>query len=241
MKLARKIRSHEGRDDLILEYRRFAVNVAAKLVRSMNLPKEMFDELESAGYMGLVEAAERYDASSGHSFKKFAFYRIRGAIIDYLRDSNHLSGKAYKCAQAMQASVDLMEELKYLENEPTIRPRTVEEAKLRLAKLMDIAAKGILTFRMSLCEVKQEVENIPEEGPNLEEGMINSEDSSNLRKFVETLPEKERIIIQEYYFNGKKFDEIGEEYGGMSKSWVSRLHSRALERIKNHYLQADAA
>ncbi len=225
------------RDDLIVEYRQFVTHVAAKLMRSMNLPSNMFEEMEAAGFLGLVEAADRYDSTSGHDFKKYAFYRIRGAIIDCVRSSNHLSGEAYQCAKALQAAHSLQEELKYIENEPTVKPLTLQETKLRLAKLMDVASKGVLSFKMSLCEVKHEIDDIADEKFNLEDNFINQENNKEIKEIVETLPKLERLIIQEYYFKGKSFIEIGEENGGMSKSWVSRLHSRGLEYIKTAYLQ----
>ena len=228
------------RDDLIGEYRQFVISIVVKMSRYMNLPADLFDEFVAAGYLGLVEAAERFDAASGHEFKKFAYYRIRGAIIDSIRNSNHLSGEAYRCSRAMQAAVDLQEELRYLDKEPTVKPKTLQEAKLRLANLLDISAKGVLAFKMSLCEVKQEVEEIPDESLNLEENFIANENNEEFREILETLPENERFIIQEYYFKGKSFVQIVEEHGNMSKSWVSRLHSRALERIKNIYIARQA-
>jgi RNA polymerase sigma factor for flagellar operon FliA len=231
----------EERNDLIHEYRKFVTHVAAKLMRYMNLPKAMFDDLEAAGYLGLVEAAERYDKNSGHEFKKYAFYRIRGSIIDSVRSSNHLSGEAYRCAKALQAAQSLQEELRYIDKEPTIKPKTLEDTKLRLSKLLDLAAKGVLSFKMSLCEVKQEVEEIPDENSNTEDIFIKRQNISELHEILETLPELERLIVQEYYFKGKTFLEIGEENGGMSKSWVCRLHARALEQIKNTYLQKMAS
>ena len=229
------------RDDLILEYRKFVSHVAGKLLRYMNLPASMFDELEAAGFLGLVEAAERFDKKAGHEFRKYAYYRIRGAIVDSVRASNHLSGEAYHCAKAMHAAINLQEELRYIDKEPSVKKKTLDEKKLKLAKLMDLAAKGLLSFKMSLCEVKQEVEEIPDEESNIEERVIDLENAAELRSIVETLPELERLIVQEYYFNQKTFLQIGEENGGMTKSWVSRLHARALERIKNSVLQKMAA
>jgi RNA polymerase sigma factor (sigma-70 family) len=54
---------------------------------------------------------------------------------------------------------------------------------------------------------------------------------------IATLPEKERLIVEDYYLKEKSFVEIANENGGMSKSWVSRLHSRALELLKERLLE----
>jgi RNA polymerase sigma factor for flagellar operon FliA len=49
---------------------------------------------------------------------------------------------------------------------------------------------------------------------------------------VATLPEKERTIIEQYYFHDRKFSDIATQSAGLSKSWVSRLHDRALATLK---------
>jgi DNA-directed RNA polymerase specialized sigma subunit len=49
---------------------------------------------------------------------------------------------------------------------------------------------------------------------------------------VATLPEKERMIIEQHYFHDRSFVEIANNYAGLSKSWVSRLHDRALSILR---------
>jgi RNA polymerase sigma factor for flagellar operon FliA len=54
-----------------------------------------------------------------------------------------------------------------------------------------------------------------------------------IRSIVATLPEKERTIIEQYYFRDRKFVDVAEQFAGVSKSWVSRLHDRALGMLRD--------
>jgi RNA polymerase sigma factor (sigma-70 family) len=64
--------------------------------------------------------------------------------------------------------------------------------------------------------------------------------TQKIRAFVATLPEKERTIIEQYYFRDRKFVEVAEQLTGVSKSWVSRLHDRALEMLRDKIVEEAA-
>jgi RNA polymerase sigma factor FliA len=219
------------RDDLISAYKIYVRNLVYKLVRIFGLPSVNLDEYIAAGYLGLVEAAERYDVGSNLPFKPFAFLRIRGSIIDSIRRTTHLSGPAYRLSRALQAANDLQEELRYAQETHSDR----NNKHSRLLNILEYAAQGALIHRLSICEVQAEVEEIIDETENAEEQLENFDDKKIIRELVETLPEKERTILREHYINGKSFMDIVDGNEGMSKSWVSRLHKRAINRLKQRY------
>lgn len=227
------------RDNLIIEHQRYVHSVVSKMIRSMNLPNALRDEFISAGYLGLVEAAERYDSNSKAEFKNFAYLRIRGSVIDCVRRMSHISGQAYKYSKAMQAANELREEVLQFSNDSAVSESKITATRHKLAHILDFVAKGILAFKLSMCEVESEVENVLDEQLNPEEEYVARENFKEISDLVETLPEKERLIIREHYFNGKSFQEIVDENEGMSKSWVSRLHTRAIEKIKNNMVNEE--
>lgn len=233
---------NSDKDGLILEYKNFVHQVVGSLINSMGLPSSMFEEYASAGYLGLVEAAERFDPTRGASFKTFAFLRIRGAVIDSIRDSSTISGKAYKNARALQACQDLREE-EYERRQRGLGGKTSGSGDddEKLASVLDFLATGTLVFRMST----RELENEPmEESVNLRDPHLNLERREErvlMRKLVDSLPEREKRVIREYYFEGKSFVRIAQENGDMSRSWVSRLHSRALKLLKVRYCETFSA
>jgi ABC-type nitrate/sulfonate/bicarbonate transport system ATPase subunit len=73
----------------------------------MGLPQRHRDDFISAGLLGLVEAAGRFDAGRGSDFRAFAFLRIRGAVIDHIRASCEISGYAYQVLKALESAQEL--------------------------------------------------------------------------------------------------------------------------------------
>ena len=201
-------------------------------VASMHLPADQLDEFVSAGYLGLVEAAQRFDTSTGIDFRNFAFLRIRGAIIDSIRSNSDLSGKAYRMARAWSASQDI-EETYFIGGNEHISHGD-EKA---LAEVFEFAASGALAFKLSMEDVEEEVADLICEDLSQEDNIIEKQESLGLRKLVTKLPEKEKIIILGYYFENKTFTQIEAENEGMTKSWISRLHTRALSHLKELYLE----
>ena len=226
------------RDALIEEYRGFVNSVVRKLIHSMNLPTELYDEFVGAGYLGLVEAADRFDRKDGTEFKHYAYLRIRGSVIDSIRECSDVSGKAYRYAKALQAANMLREGELDEWNEKNIkdlaRAEVVEDPELKLAHVLDYAAKSALAFRMTVNDAEHEMTEGADPA-DAESKMIARQDSQEFFGLVETLPPKERLIIEEYYFKGKSFAEIVETHKEFSKGWVSRLHARALTMLKEKY------
>lgn len=221
------------RDALIEEYQRYVHSLVGKFIHAMGLPIDLQDEYISAGYLGLVEAAERYNPESGVDFRNYAYLRIRGAVIDSIRSSTNLSGKAYRMMKALEAANH-------------IRAQEVESSgqhskEENLAKVLEFASKGALAYRLSLVDAEEEVSTLSAEYGDPEQELVQKQEQQKFSNLVATLPEKERLIISEYYFKGKSFSEIAQSYEGMSKSWVSRLHTRALDLLKERYLESSGS
>ena len=231
-------KSRKQRDALIAQYAKYVENVVGHLIRKMGLPSHLFDELVSSGYMGLVEAASRYNPNEDTDFKSYAYLRIRGSIIDSIRSCSELSGKGYKLAKALQAAHDLREQ-EFEERNKKVSSSGAQRKREELAKALDFGSKGVLAYRLCVEDVDEEIsEQIREDTP--EAALIDREQSELFSRLVETLPEKERLIIQEYYFNDKPFKQIVDENGNMQKAWVSKLHARALELLRRSYFEAMA-
>ena len=211
------------------KYYSYVELVVGKLIQHMHLPLEIADDCISAGYLGLVEAASRYDKQGKGSFQSFAFLRIRGAVIDYLRKSSDLSGTAYRYARALEAIQYVREE----DYERNLGDSVEMSASERLAQIMDFAASGALAFRMSMEDALEK----EDEALDPEQLMMRQDKLRAWSELIEQLDEKEQLIVRQYYFQGKSFVDIAKSTPGLSKSWVSRLHSRALKKLKDLYLE----
>jgi len=220
-----------ARDELIDQYRLYTERVVASLMRLFRLPPDRHDEFISAAYLGLVEAASRFDFTAGTSFRSFAFLRIRGAIIDSIRQSVGVSGKAYRKIQALEAANDLREQLAS-ESDPERRATASE----RLSRILDHAVAASLSYRLTLRDAELEISTRSEIPLDPASILESRELVKKIRQFVATLPENERNVITDYYFRGLPFAQIAESYGRKSKSWVSRLHRRALGHLQEQVL-----
>jgi RNA polymerase sigma factor (sigma-70 family) len=117
--------------------------------------------------------------------------------------------------------------------ETNVLQATNQSPRDRLAKVLDMAGKGALAFQLSASELADEIEQVPDRSLLPDEALIRNNKRAVLERLINTLPEKEQLIIREYYFNDKPFVAIARENQGMNKSWVSKLHSRALERLRD--------
>ena len=75
---------------------------------------------------------------------------------------------------------------------------------------------------------QSEEEHVPD---SPEEGVLQKETAARVRKAIEVLPEREAALVRGFYFEGRHFEEVAKELG-ISKSWASRLHTKALELLR---------
>jgi RNA polymerase sigma factor for flagellar operon FliA len=196
----------------------------------MRLPLSQKDEFISAGFFGLIEAASRYDAARSTDFRAYAYLRIRGAIIDYIRSSCSLRGHAYRRFQVLEAAQSMREA--ELEGRPPSQADHLAQAKASIEYLEKVA----VSFAISTGGNADLSENDDQIGLNPEACLQRKQRLEKIRSIVGSLPEKERTIIEQYYFHDRKFVDVAEHYAGLSKSWVSRLHDRALEMLREKML-----
>lgn len=214
------------RDALIEECHEFVEGLVARLIRVMGLPHRHRDDFVAAGLLGLVEAAGRYDAARGTEFRSFAFLRVRGAVIDHIRASCDLSGHAYQMLKALESANEM-------------RTTAVEQRGCGTKNTRQKATEGVEFVSKSAAAfaVLSGRNELPffggESATTPEDDLSKKQVSKKIRLAIATLPEKERTIVEQYYFHDLTFSEIAKQYSGLSKSWVSRLHDRALGMLRD--------
>jgi len=207
------ITSKQVQTELILEYTNYAKAISKKVMKYYHLPLKYQSEYEAAALMGLVEAASRFNTKYNVEFKYFSYPRIKGAVIDSVRTNSDLSSGAYRYSKMVQNEA---------ENNPIINAGNVKR----------IYVQGTLTKRVEYDPLKLNVKN----NDNTPEVVIEQKElSKEFCNLISQLPEKQKVIINKYYFEDKTFQQISDESGVMSKSWISRLHKRALQKLKVLY------
>jgi RNA polymerase sigma factor FliA len=182
------------------------------------------EDLVACAYQGLLEARQRFDPSRGVQFKSFAYYRVRGAVLDGVRRMAYLPRRAYARLKAAE-TLDL-------EGEPTVGANAtsatdrVAEADSALRAIDGILGRVAAAYCTAASASGEE-----REAENPEQSAIDRQQQTLVRAALEVLPEQERFLIRGHYLDGRNFDELAAELG-LSKSWASRLHSRALGRMR---------
>lgn len=221
-----QVRARSQREELILAHlslvRHIIGRLAAKLPHGIDL-----ENLEAAGTLGLVEAANRYEPERGIPFKTFAYTRIRGAILDELRRNSPFPQelleritKVRKAVQALTRSAS-MEAL-------------AQHANLSVDEVAECLSAMRLTRMLSWDDVGEPATaNLIGAGPGPESRLEEAERKRFLVEAITALPDTERLAVTLYYLEDLRLKEIGLVMN-LSESRVSRLLKAAEQRIEEH-------
>ncbi|HXS22553.1 MAG TPA: sigma-70 family RNA polymerase sigma factor [Steroidobacteraceae bacterium] len=205
------------REQLILRYARYARAIAAGLYRTRCDDATPFDEYLQYARVGLMEAVDRYDDRRGATFETFSSYRIRGAI---------LTGVTRDTEAGAQRS--------FWRTRMADREESLAEAALRQPQhatfedFVHLAAGLAVGMVLEGPEVEP-IDEAPEANPYLAAELAQSR--ARLRGLVEALPEREREVMRQHYYQHREFQDIAARLG-VTKGRVSQLHLRAIEHIR---------
>lgn len=204
---------------------------------AVNFPRHVDrEELATAGALGLVEAARRYDESRGVPFDRFAAQRIRGAILDAVRAADwaprsvrNLARRLESIEQRLATSLGRM-------------PSAVETAEALGVSAEELRRLQDKMFRSVVLALEYDVTDGDEDLTLVEvltddstlepsEELENRELHSYLRDAVKLLPERHRIVVAGYFLEGRKSQELA-AYLGVTESRISQLRSEALEMLR---------
>lgn len=219
-----RVQRQTQRDELVLDHLDFVRHILGRLL--IRLPDRVDSEnLESAGVVGLIEAAGQYDPARGVPFRTYAYPRIRGAILDELRRNCPLP------QQMLERWGVIRDAYAQLTHDAT--PENLAELSgLSISDVTDCLQAMQLTRPDSwLDELTDEV---PDRNDSLSvEDQIDREDHIRiLADLIEALPEQMRLVVTLYYSEGLRLREIGEVLE-LSESRVSRILSEAELQLRS--------
>lgn len=197
--------------------------VATQIARSVGRSIE-FDDLVGAGREGLLDAARRFEPARGVPFRAYANFRVRGAILDGVRQLSLLPRRAYERISALEAaaSVSAGEAEHTFGAGSAVMPSAADDALAEhLAAIAMAAAVGIAT------ETHGEATD-SDDSP--EEALGRAQLIHMVRSAIAGLSNDEGELVRRHYLEGERLEDIGRDLG-MSKSWASRLHTRAVARL----------
>jgi RNA polymerase sigma factor for flagellar operon FliA len=223
----------QERDGLITEHLSLVQAIAGKLKRTLGRSIE-FDDLVGYGSKGLIEAAERFDPRQGTAFSTFAYYRIRGAMLDGLRTMGWYSRADYARYRAEERANEYLRNLADragatdAADTAPVSP-SKPDAGATLGEIAQILG-GVAAVHITSLEAASRV--VDERLPPPDEDVERRETGARLYAALRQLPERERKLMELYYFAEKNLEEAGAELG-LSKSWACRLHARAVSLLRD--------
>jgi RNA polymerase sigma factor for flagellar operon FliA len=222
-----------NRDALVMECLPLVKYIAHRIANRVPSHVDV-DDLINSGIIGLINAAERFEPERNIKFKTYAEQRIRGEILDSLRDLDWVPRTLRRKKREIEAAFQEIEQR-------LGRAATDEEVAEHLAISLDELHKSLDELKGvslgSFADTEtQDGESIltiiPD--PDAEDPhatLQESEIRELLKNSVEALPEKERLTVQLYYFNELNMKEIGTLLN-ITESRVSQLHTKAMLRLR---------
>ena len=186
------------------------------------------DELLAFGHQGLVEAAHRFDPARG-DFERFAYYRVRGSMIDGLRKMGNWSRRGYERIVLMRAAGEASQG--HVDEISGLDKISAAEADQRLKRHMAAMATAMIAGMFADHTIAGDGEVVAIDDHQTAEDLVaDKEMNLRVKAAIDELPPPEDEIVRRFYVEGEKMDVIAAELG-KSKSWVSRMHTRAIKRL----------
>ena len=223
------------RDALIRQHvplvRRIAHHMIAKLPPNVEL-----DDLIQVGMMGLAEALSRYETAQGVQFETFASQRIRGAMLDELRESDWMSRSSRKSQKDIEHALHRLEQK--LGRSP-LESEIAAEMELSLAEYQSLLSKVRGTQLVYLEDMTHGGDDedgfldrhVAAAGAGPAELLRDQRLRASLVNAIKSLPEREQYIMGMYYEHDMNLKEIAAVLG-VTESRVCQLHSQSIARLR---------
>ncbi len=209
--------------------RRMAHHLAARLPSSVQI-----DDIIQAGMIGLMDAAARFEESQGNQFETYATQRIRGAMLDELRQNDWLPRSTRKSLRRIETAMHKLEQR--LGRAPS-EIELAKELNVPLAEYQSLLqeARGyeLLHFEDFRRDDDDDYleRNLPDDRENPFERYKDTRFRKSLVAAIEHLPEREKLLMGLYYEPELNFKEIATVLE-VSESRVCQLHSQAVARLR---------
>jgi len=223
----------EDKDALVQEYLPLVKRIAYHMMTRLPASVEV-DDLIQAGLIGLLDAVERYDDEQGAHFETYATQRIRGAMLDELREGDWASRNVRRAGRQIENAVHVLQQR---HQRPPSEQEIADEMGLDLQSyyyLLNDARGAQLIYYEDLHESDGDsfLERFADDTTQAPFDVLASRHFKGaLARAVGVLPEREKQLMGMYYEQDMNFKEIGVVLG-VSESRVCQLHSQAIARLR---------
>ena len=225
----------ENRNKVVEQYAYLINKVAYKMIARLPANVEL-DDLKSAGVIGLIDAAEKYDPEKSSNFKSYAEIRIRGAMVDELRSLDWVPRSVrQKCATIDRTTRALTGRLGRPATELEVANEldlTMPEFRLMVQKARAVSVISYEDLGASGDDRRDFLDCVPDPGAtDPEENSERSNRRSLMLRGIQQLSERQRVVLSLYYFEDLNLKEIGAILG-VTESRISQIHSKAVIQLR---------
>jgi RNA polymerase sigma factor for flagellar operon FliA len=223
-----------AKQELIKSYLSLVDYAAGRL--AIGLPKSVAKEdLISNGILGLIDAIEKFDYNRGLQFETYASWRIRGAMIDGLRQNDWVPRSVREKAKRIEEAYQVLEQryMRSVSDQEMSEYLGVQEGEFR-QMLQEVAVSTITSIDEPVKddEMESRLAHLVDEKAKNPDNRVNVFfQQETLAKAIERLTEKERIVVSLFYYEELSLSEIADVMN-LSPSRISQLHSKAILRLK---------
>ncbi len=223
-------------DELIMKYAPLVKTTVLRMAARFPIDVADKEDLINVGIIGLMSALDKYDATRNVQFETYARFRIKGAVLDELRARDWVPRSTRnKDNKLEEAFATLQQELGRPPNEQEISEHlglTLEEyfALLDEVKNLSIISQEDLPPDYLEKYDREELMGAVDHGNPLD--YLTSRDlMAGLKKAIDALPEKEKLVLSLYYFEELTMKEIGKVID-LTESRICQLHAQATLRLR---------
>ena len=236
--------SADARERLILHYAPLVKYVASRVATGLPASVEQAD-LVSYGMFGLIDALEKFEPARGNKFETYAIPRIKGAIIDELRAMDWVPRSVrFKAREIEKAYSDLESMLKRAPTEKEIAERLgvsvreLHDVINQISFVSVLALDELLSVGSDRGEQVSLLDTLADKATDPTTGLEGQETRGLLAAAINSLSEREKIVVTLYYFEGLTLAEIGDILG-VTESRVCQIHTKAVNQLRLQFVETD--
>jgi RNA polymerase sigma factor for flagellar operon FliA len=228
----------EARDRLILHYSPLVKYVAGRV--AVGLPQNVEQaDLVSYGIFGLIDAIEKFDPSRGYKFETYAISRIKGAILDELRSIDWVPRSVRAKARALERAYAKLESQQHRtpsDDELAAELGLTEEQLQATFSQLSFIGLVALDEMLSLGGERGESVTLGDTVADTTEGPVAAYEVEEMRQLlaeaINRMPEREKVVLTLYYYEGLTLAEIGQVLG-VTESRVCQIHTKAVIHLRS--------
>ncbi len=236
--------SDAARERLILHYAPLVKYVASRVATGLPASVEQAD-LVSYGMFGLIDALQKFEPGRGNKFETYAIPRIKGAIIDELRAMDWVPRSVrFKAREIEKAHADLEAMLKRAPTEAELAERLgisrqeLHEVVSQISFVSVLALDELVSVGSDRGEQVSLIDTLADKALDPTHGVESQETRGLLAAAINSLSEREKIVVTLYYFEGLTLAEIGDILG-VTESRVCQIHTKAVAGLRGQLSEVD--